>query len=94
VLECIRTRLGRLKREVFLALLPNHAMFDALLAALCDSADPRSASSYCGSCHRVRALTASSHLQRMVMTRAAMNGLHPFLVELRLSLERVCALYL
>ena len=27
---------GRLKHEVFLAPVPNHAMFDALLAALCD----------------------------------------------------------
>ena len=36
MLVCFRTRLGRLKHEVFLAPVPNHAMFDALLAALSD----------------------------------------------------------
>ena len=37
---CIRTRLGRLKREVFSAPVPNYAMFDSLLAALCDPLIP------------------------------------------------------
>ena len=31
---------GGLKHEVFLAPVPNHAMFDALLAALCDPFTP------------------------------------------------------
>ena len=92
MLECIRTRLGRLKREVFLALLPNHATSISVIQLI----------------HVLRALTAEvvnacrellQHLQRMVMTRAAMNGLQRAAssasnIELRLSLERVCALYL